>query len=818
MKKLILILALLLISGVAVAGIFGGRSGVQTTPFLPSITAVSVTPNSFLGGSGDGTLVGAISVSASGATFAGTIAIGAGGQGGSFRLSSTTLPANLLLNGTQAAGTYTVNLVPTQAGLANSGNLFPVTITGTDVAAGCAQATTFLAGTSGLSQGQQDAYKAYICGLVADNVIPATASMASSGTTPYCGTKLDALWIMATANTTTANKDICGHTTYTLVPNGSPNFTANQGYLGVGGSSTVFLNTGFNPATAGGNFTQNSAHMAIWSLTNLAATSGNEGTAIGSYDNNLNISQILPWWIDGKGYGDVTANANTGQVGVAVSDSSGFYAISRTTSSLATFYKGGTSIGTNSTASQPMLSLPIYILGRNTNGSGDAGAGLRIAMASVGAGLLSGDVAAMQTRGCAYLTALNGTCAAPQSIASVAPSSCSFTPNVRNGVVCPLTVTMNPASPASTAALTLTGVNSGLFHLVGTGCSNISLGSCTIEQSSSANGTAAGTYTDVSVVATQAGINNSPFTQPLTLLGGPSQPLLGMYQGQGTSPAFHVWVGRYPDFVINLSYLGPGGGSDPSGNNPNPVILDFDTIGTSVCTSFATAASGGCDSLYRNTTENLILPYASNVYAIRIDSEWTQAGTNQSSPFDSSCNARVDPATWSAGVQHLVNVLRSYPALDSVKLQLDAPQDSRGVTYWPGDSYVELTGFDRYFFSQFDGSSANSWDMAINQTSPCGTNINTAAAFAAAHNKPMIIPEWCDTYTDGFITTNFATWMKTHNVVAQVYWDSNDNIGSPAGCRLLDYPARQTAYANAFGGTSYTGSYWTLKQPATGGY
>jgi hypothetical protein len=61
--------------------------------------------------------------------------------------------------------------------------------------------------------------------------------------------------------------------------------------------------------------------------------------------------------------------------------------------------------------------------------------------------------------------------------------------------------------------------------------------------------------------------------------------------------------------------------------------------------------------------------------------------------------------------------------------------------------------------------------------------------------------------------------MKANNVVAQVYWDSNDAISSPAGCRLLDYPARQQAYLDAFGNSSYTGTYWNrLTLPPTSGY
>jgi hypothetical protein len=503
---------------------------------------------------------------------------------------------------------------------------------------------------------------------------------------------------------------------------------------------------------------------------------------------------------------------------VAAANSSGYYAVSRTASNLETLYKSGTSIGTNTVASQSLQSLPIYLLNRNLNGSGDGGAGLYIAMASVGAGLSASDVTALQTRGCAFLTTLNGSCNPVPTISSITPSMCTFTAGTANGAVCNLSVTMEPTAPASTAALTLTGANSGGFQLVGAGCSNISSGVCTIEQS--ASGTSAGNYADVSVVATQTGIKNSPVMQALQLVGSPATggiPLLGMYQGQGTSPLFHDWTGRYPDYVINLSFMGPGYGSDPSGNGGYPTIIDFSTLGNTACTSFSAAASGSCDGDYHAKLDSVVIPYASHLYAIRINSEWTQSGAF-SGPFDSSCNVVIDATTWAAGVQHLVNVIRSYPALANVKIELEAPMSARDQAYWPGDSYIDLTGFDRYFFSQFDGTSTNAWDIANNQVSPCFTNINTGAAWGRAHGKPLMISEWCDTYTDGYVLSHFAAWMKdpNNNVVAQSYWDSNDAISSPNGCKLLDFPARQSAYTAAFGSSSYTGSYWTLLSGAAG--
>lgn len=309
---------------------------------------------------------------------------------------------------------------------------------------------------------------------------------------------------------------------------------------------------------------------------------------------------------------------------------------------------------------------------------------------------------------------------------------------------------------------------------------------------------------------------NAAATLPVQITHpSPSQPLLGIYQGQGTSPLFNTWAGRFPDYVINWSFMGPGYGSDPSNNGGYPAVIDISTTGNTACTSFSAAASGACDNDYRSKIESVVIPYASHLYAIRINSEWTQAGAF-SGPFDGSCNVVTDPATWAAGVRKLVNVIRSYPQLANVKLELEAPMSVRDQAYWPGDSYVQLTGFDRYFFSEWDGTSANSWDMAQNTTSPCATNINTGAAWGRAHGKPLMISEWCDTYTDGYILSRFAAWMKLNNVVAQTYWDSNDAVSSPAGCKLMDAPARQQAYFNAFGNSSYTGNFWTLQSGASG--
>ena len=102
---------------------------------LPTIRSITLSNNTFVGGSADGTVVGAISVQTTSGTFAGTIALG-GTDATKFKLSSTSLPANLELNGTQAAGSYSITLTATDASFANS-PFGPITfgITGTSTSA-----------------------------------------------------------------------------------------------------------------------------------------------------------------------------------------------------------------------------------------------------------------------------------------------------------------------------------------------------------------------------------------------------------------------------------------------------------------------------------------------------------------------------------------------------------------------------------------------------------------------------------------------------------------------------------------------------------
>ncbi len=134
------------------------------------------------------------------------------------------------------------------------------------------QVAQFLARTSGLDATHISAYTALIDGLVTDGV----------------WTKLDFLYILATADSTTALLNLVS-SSYNGIAHGSPTFTADRGFTGTQASSTIYIDTQFNPSNAAGRkYGQSDAHISAWNITN---TTG--GFAIGSGDGNQVDRQTL---------------------------------------------------------------------------------------------------------------------------------------------------------------------------------------------------------------------------------------------------------------------------------------------------------------------------------------------------------------------------------------------------------------------------------------------------------------------------------------------------------------------------------------------
>ena len=313
------------------------------------------------------------------------------------------------------------------------------------------------------------------------------------------------------------------------------------------------------------------------------------------------------------------------------------------------------------------------------------------------------------------------------------------------------------------------------------------------------------------------------------LTGGVSSTtdmLVGCYQCWNYIGGWCTVMGRCSDYQIDMAFSSPSGWWDIQNvEGGYPIIAAVAMMDGTGCTTFTAAANGDCNNLYDYIVNNVLVPYASHIYAISINTEWIGGWMYYSpicdpSQFAAGCPSdlgSLTPEKWITGTRNLISRIKAAPALADVKIEVDSPLKDRQVPYWPGDDIVDLAGEDLYFDSQWFPTSQQAWIYWCGTSAPPCTSTSTLgyiAQFAQQHTKPMIIPQWCDTYTDGYIIPRFASWMVASNVVANSYWNSNDDIGDGSSCVLANTrsgeptPKRLQSYISAFGGTSYTGTYW----------
>lgn len=133
----------------------------------------------------------------------------------------------------------------------------------------------------------------------------------------------------------------------TLVGTPTPTFTTNRDFTTDG--SQNYVDTGFNPATAGGSFAQNSANLSIWSRTSAALT----GSAVGWFD-GTDGTTMLPR--NGSGQFSARINQATANGGIASNNGSGYFSVNRSGAGAAQFSKNGADIGSGTEASTALNS------------------------------------------------------------------------------------------------------------------------------------------------------------------------------------------------------------------------------------------------------------------------------------------------------------------------------------------------------------------------------------------------------------------------------------------------------------------------------
>lgn len=184
----------------------------------------------------------------------------------------------------------------------------------------------------------------------------------------------------------------------------------------------------------------------------------------------------------------------------------------------------------------------------------------------------------------------------PQTIASISLSNSTYTPNTANGVVGTVTVTMsngNSPPPNNTPGLSITGTNSGGFHL-----SSTSSGASLLQNPSGTTGP--GPYSDFNIVYTQTGISNSPQSISPTVQSGAQSFVSGGLStstfNNGTGPGVTVATINIGLSPSSPAFTGSGGGIALTGTNAS----DFQTVLSG--STWLLQTNSGAGTLPSNTT------------------------------------------------------------------------------------------------------------------------------------------------------------------------------------------------------------------------
>lgn len=228
------------------------------------------------------------------------------------------------------------------------------------------EATAFLARTSGLDATHTNAYYTLIDGMVTDGDFA----------------KLDALWIMATQDATTAVLNLVS-TSFPLTLVNSPTFTADRGYAGNGTSS--YINSTFAPS-AGTQYTLNSACYGVYNrAANAAMGPGLMGGFGGTLTDFNQIQSDSGSDIFMRINEDTSASASFSNG----SGNAGFIVGRRTTSSATAVFQDGVSRGTASGTSTSLATRTLFIGAGNFDGGPYKFSTNQFAAAIVGSGTVS---------------------------------------------------------------------------------------------------------------------------------------------------------------------------------------------------------------------------------------------------------------------------------------------------------------------------------------------------------------------------------------------------------------------------------------------
>ncbi len=275
-----------------------------------------------------------------------------------------------------------------------------VPVSGSVASTGCTPATTIVARAVAAGGSPNVlATTTLVCGLVTDGVFANSANP--------CGSLFDVFYVTATDSVASAQIDWCSGSFPLANHNGTPTFTANTGYTGVEATNGVYIAPNGWQLNSGPNYVQDSAHMATWSMTDFATTaSGVMGnTSVGG---TSPFAILIPksTGLSNNFGGYLNSNSINS---VAQANGNGFYVMNRTSSSNVDYYKNATNLLSASQTSTGVSTNVLIMLGYQSVANSIGWGGV-MGMASLGGALTSGQISSLNTRLCAYLTTVHGSC------------------------------------------------------------------------------------------------------------------------------------------------------------------------------------------------------------------------------------------------------------------------------------------------------------------------------------------------------------------------------------------------------------------------
>ncbi len=272
--------------------------------------------------------------------------------------------------------------------------------------------------------------------------------------------------------------------------------------------------------------------------------------------------------------------------------------------------------------------------------------------------------------------------------------------------------------------------------------------------------------------------------------GPGSGSVLGVYAGPEDPPAvsdFAARLGGKPRFAMDFL----DGTSWSTIDDPSQLVSQWAGSGYTMIwgvpmlpgsgASLATGATGAYDG-YFTTLAHALVADGQGSSIIRMGWEFNGGWF----PWAANGQAPAFVGYW----QQIVTTMRSVRGANFT-FEWNPTRGDLGVgdlaDYYPGDAYVDYVGLDVYDteWASYPGMPAEFENM---ETQPYG--LDWLASFAAAHDKPMVFPEWglgwgtCSASgqpisgsgqvcggDDATLVNDMSQWIATHNVFEATFWD-----------------------------------------------